>query len=67
MKKLAKEYYFELAIFCMYYHSGQRSRGYRLLSKLLGDNANITTSNAEHEAKESEAYLWLVDNYADKV
>ena len=64
MKKLAKEYYFELAVFCMHYHSGQSSRGYRILSKLGLSNLS---SSAEHEIMESEAYQWLVVNYADKV
>lgn len=63
MKKLAKEYYFELAIFLAHYHSGQWSRGYRLLSRL---HANWS-SRAEAEAVESPAYLWLVENYGNKV
>jgi hypothetical protein len=63
MNKLSKDYYFELALFCEDYHSGQWSRGYRLLCKL---NANISDSYRE-ELRESEAYLWLVSNYANKV
>jgi hypothetical protein len=63
MKKLSKEYYFELAVFCAHYHSGQWSRGYRLLSKLRAQ----WSSAAEREAEQSEAYQWLVANYADKV
>lgn len=64
MKKLSKEYYFELAVFCMDYHSGQWSRGYRILSRL----APIDFSDSIYEdIRESEAYLWLVDNYAKSV
>lgn len=64
MKKLAKEYYWELAVFCMDYHSGQWSRGYRLLSRL----APIDFSDCTYEdIRESEAYQWLVANYAEKV
>lgn len=64
MKKLSKEYYFELAVFCMHYHSGQWSRGYRILSKLGLSNLS---SNAESEIMESEAYQWLVTNYGEKI
>jgi len=64
MKKIAKENYFELAVFLMHYHSGQWSRGYRLLSKL---GLNNLSSKAEHACMESECYQWLVSNYADKV
>lgn len=63
MKKIAKEYYFELACFLMDYHGGQWSRGYRLLSRL---NARLTDSCIE-ECRESEAYQWLVANYAGRV
>lgn len=64
MRKLSKEYYFDLAVFCMHYHSGQWSKGYRILSKLGLSNLSST---AEHEIMESEGYLWLVDHYADKM
>ena len=64
MRKIAKENYFELAVFCMHYHSGQWSRGYRILSRLGLSNLS---SNAENEIMESECYQYLVANYADKV
>ena len=64
MRKIAKENYFELAVFCMHYHSGQWSRGYRILSRLRLSNLS---SAAEQEATESECYQWLVANYAGKV
>lgn len=65
MKKLSKEYYFELAQFCMDYHSGQWSRGYRLLCRLrIGGR---WSSALAEELRESEAYQWLVANYAGKV
>jgi hypothetical protein len=64
MRKIAKENYFELAVFLMHYHSGQSSRGYRLLSRLGLSNLS---SAAEQEITESYAYQWLVDNYAKKV
>lgn len=64
MKKLSKEYYFELAQFCMDYHSGQWSRGYRLISRLSPSNFSSSLSN---ELRESEAYQWLVANYAEKI
>jgi hypothetical protein len=64
MKKISKDEYFELAIFLMHYHSGQWSRGYRLLSKL---RLGILSSRAEENAIETEIYQYLVANYADKV
>ena len=64
MRKIAKENYFELAVFCMHYHSGQWSRGYRLLSKLRLENLS---SRMEHEVMESECYRWLVEHYAKSV
>ena len=64
MKKIAKENYLELAVFLMHYHSGQWSRGYRLLSRLQLRNLS---SAAEQEATESECYQWLVANYAHSV
>ena len=64
MKKIRKEDYFELAVFLMHYHSGQWSRGYRLLSRLRVRNIS---SAFEHEAEESEIYQYLVANYANKV
>lgn len=65
MKKLSKEFYFELAQFLMDYHSGQWSRGYRLLSRLQVGGGWST--GFSEELRDSEAYQWLVANYADKV
>lgn len=64
MRKIPKEYYLELYVFLMHYHSGQWSRGYRLLCRL--GPAKITSA-CEHECEQSEIYQYLVDNYADKV
>lgn len=64
MRKIAKENYFELAVFCMHYHSGQWSRGYRILSRL---GPISLSSAAEQEATESECYQYLVANYAKSV
>ena len=64
MRKLSKEYYWELAQFCMDYHGGQWSRGYRIICRLRP--ANFSSSLSE-ELRESEAYMWLVDNYAKKI
>jgi len=65
MKKLSKEYYFELAVFLMDYHGGQWSRGYRLLSR-LSPRSGFSSAFCE-ECRESEAYQWLVANYAKSV
>jgi hypothetical protein len=64
MRKIAKDNYLELAVFLMHHHSGQWSRGYRLLSRLGLSNLS---SAAEQEATESECYQYLVSRYADKV
>ena len=64
MKKLSRDYYWELAVFCMDYHSGQWSRGYRILCRL---NIRNFSSELCAELRESEAYQWLVDNYAAKI
>ena len=65
MKKLSKEYYFELAQFCMDYHSGQWSRGYRILSRLrVGGN---WSSQLSKELRATEAYHWLVSHYAKTI
>jgi len=64
MRKIAKENYFELAVFLMHYHSGQWSRGYHLLSRLGPMNI---TSACEHEGMNSECYQYLVANYTNKV
>jgi len=65
MKKIRYEHYPELAVFLMDYHSGQWSRGYRLLSalKLSG---NWSSAICE-ELRQGECYAYLVANYADKV
>ena len=64
MYKIPKSNYFELAVFLMHYHSGQWSRGYRLLCRL---NLQNVSSAAEHEAMESEIYKYLVATYAERV
>lgn len=63
MRKIHKSDYFELAIFCAHYHSGQWSRGYRLLCKLDAR----WSSAAEREAEQTEIYQYLVDHYAKTV
>ena len=65
MKKIRKENYWELAVFCMDYHSGQWSRGYRLLS-LLRIGGNWSGGFCE-ELRNTECYQYLVENYADSV
>lgn len=64
MHKIRKENYFELYVFCMDYHSGQWSRGYRILSKL--GPANLTDSCIE-ECRESEIYMYLVEQYGGRI
>jgi len=65
MKIIRREDRFELAQFCMDYHSGQWSRGYRLLCK-LGPGGNWSGSFSE-ELRQGEVYQHLVNNYTEKV
>jgi len=55
---------FELAVFLMDYHSGQWSRGYRLLCRLGPEN--FSSSFCE-EMRETEVYAELAAKFADKV
>jgi len=64
MTKIAKDDYWTLAVFLMDYHSGQWSRGYRLLCKL--DPRGFSSAMCE-ELRDTEIYHYLVDNYADSV
>jgi len=64
MKKIPKENYWELAVFLMDYHSGQWSRGYRLLCRLGPCNFSSTLCA---ELRDTEMYQYLVANYAKSV
>ena len=65
MRKISKENYFELAQFLMDYHSGQWSRGYRLLCRLkVGGN---WSSQLSEQLRDTECYQYLVANYAQHV
>ncbi len=63
MKKIHKDSYLELAVFLSHYHSGQWSRGYRILSKLKAN----WSSNFEKEAEKSDIYSYLKGKYSMKV
>jgi hypothetical protein len=64
VKKIAKENYWELAVFLMDYHSGEWSRGYRLLGQLEAKNFSSALCD---ELRESEVYQYLVANYSGTV
>ena len=63
MRKIRKCDYLELAVWLAHYHSGQWSRGYRILCKLKAN----WSSNFEREAEQSEIYQYLSVTYAGKV
>ena len=65
MRKIRKENYWELAVFLMDYHSGQWSRGYRLLS-LLNPGGNWSKRHC-NEMRNTEIYRYLEENYANSV
>lgn len=62
--KVSQYYYYELAVFLMDYHSGQASRGYRLLSRMKPQGF---TSNFCEEMRSTEAYAWFVEHYKESV
>jgi hypothetical protein len=64
MRKIAKQDYWELTVFLMDYHSGQWSRGYRLLCRL--NPTNFSSALCE-ELRQGECYQYLAANYAGKV
>ena len=47
MRKIPKAYYLELAVFLCHFHSGQWSRGYRILSKLREQWSSAFEAEAE--------------------
>lgn len=55
---------FELAVFLMDHHSGQYSRGYRLLCRL---SPKHFSSALCEEMRETETYQELVSKYANQV
>lgn len=55
---------FELVVFLMDYHSGQRSRGYRLLCRLRPENFSASFCA---EMRDTEVYSSLESRYANKV
>ena len=67
MRKIKREDYLELIVFLNHYHSGQASRGYRLMSRMISFYGAHWTSAFEREAEQSEIYQYLVANYADTV
>lgn len=64
MNKIRKDDYWTLAVFLMDYHSGQGSRGYRLLCRLGPGNF---TSGLCEELRKEPIYDYLVANYAASV
>lgn len=64
MRKIRKENYWELVVFCMDYHSGQWSRGYRLLCRLRPGNFSAALCQ---ELRETKCYQYLVARYSDSV
>ena len=62
--------YGALWLFCSEYHSGQWSRGYRILSRLAtaGYQPGMSLQDGCFESEEQhDIYDHLVANYADKV
>lgn len=64
MRKIPRDCYAELAVFCMDYHSGQWSQGYRLLCKLRPHNFSSVFCD---KMRSTDIYAYLVSTYAEKV
>jgi hypothetical protein len=65
---LIKEYWIVLYVFCMDYHSGQWSRGYRLLSKLGSKYIGGHLGNGLiEECRKCYIYKHFVTKYGNKV
>lgn len=64
MKIIPRDNWFELAVFLMDYHSGQGSRGYRLLCRL--DPHNFSSALCD-ELRDTEMYDYLVKTYGNAV
>lgn len=61
-----------LRVFAMDYHSGQNSRGYKILSmthkRLISkDYTHATSDNTMNCARRTKLYKDLVDKYGDKI
>jgi hypothetical protein len=58
------ELYFALCQLCCDYHSGQWSRGYRLMSRISRFGVRITNAD---DIRDTELYLQLEAKYANKL
>lgn len=58
---------FVLYTFLHDYHSGQGSRGYRILSRFHARGNVRVTSACMAECRETELYAYLVDRYGESV
>jgi len=62
-------FYLILYVFCMDYHSGQWSRGYRLMcvtGKKLGSKFHVTSDQCKL-LRNTKLYKYLEENYTDKI
>ena len=62
--------YGALWLFCSQFHSGQNSRGYRILSRLVrkGYQPGLSLQRGEFESDAQECVYWeLVEKYAGSV
>lgn len=62
---IRKDELLDLYVFCMHWHSGKSSRGYRILSRIMSwSKGKIhVTSNLEHEIEDGLLYDQLRRNY----
>lgn len=60
------ELYFTLYVICSDYHSGQWSRGYRILSRLWRMGMNLTDS-CFTDIRDGDLYHELVQRYKNKL
>ena len=62
---------FTLRVFASDYHSGQNSRGYKILSQtytlITRYNAHVRYESSHKMLRNTDLYKKLVKNYADKI
>jgi hypothetical protein len=63
---MSSDFLLALYVFCMDHHSGQWSRGYRIMSRFSRLDINLTDALIE-ELRASETYERLRIQYKDKV
>ena len=63
---MSADFLLALYVFCMDHHTGQWSRGYRIMSRFSRMEVNLTDALIE-EVRQSSSYSALQQRYRDKM